>query len=163
MSDPEQREEPPPPAIPPQSRRSLSINSFQRVIDQRIADAESAGFFDNLPGAGKPLQLDDDALTPEEDRAAYRLLKNAGYSLPWIELRKTIEAEQSKLAAWIDRANRGWANTGPNQQQRLRDEYRQRLTEINRLITNYNLSAPPVVGQLPLLQPWRELRKLGPE
>jgi hypothetical protein len=31
--------------------------SFTSWIDQQIADAEKRGVFDNLPGAGKPLQL----------------------------------------------------------------------------------------------------------
>ncbi len=34
--------------------RSMSFNSW---IDQQIADAEKRGVFDNLPGAGKPLEL----------------------------------------------------------------------------------------------------------
>ena len=35
--------------------------SFTSWIDQQIADAERRGVFDNLPGAGKPLELKRDA------------------------------------------------------------------------------------------------------
>src|SRR5688572_33108412 len=49
------------------------------IAEQRIAEAIANGDFDDLPGAGKPLELDDDALIPEELRLAYRILKNAGY------------------------------------------------------------------------------------
>ena len=38
-----------------------------------------AGAFDDLPGAGKPLDLDDDRLVPEDVRIAYRILRNAGF------------------------------------------------------------------------------------
>ncbi|NMP29849.1 DUF1992 domain-containing protein [Rahnella sp. SAP-1] len=47
--------------------------------ERRILDAQSKGEFDNLPGAGAPLLLDDDSAVPEELRVAYRILKNAGY------------------------------------------------------------------------------------
>jgi hypothetical protein len=48
------------------------------LLDQ-LAEAVARGDFEALPGAGRPLELDDDALVPEELRVAYRILKNAGY------------------------------------------------------------------------------------
>jgi hypothetical protein len=55
---------------------------IDEIAEQRIRQAMERGEFDNLPGAGKPLKLDDDSLIPEELRAAYRLLKNAGFLPP---------------------------------------------------------------------------------
>ena len=49
------------------------------LAEQKIAEAIERGELDDLPGAGRPLDLDDDALVPEELRLAYRILKNAGY------------------------------------------------------------------------------------
>lgn len=46
--------------------------------ERHILDAQTKGEFDNLPGSGEPLTLDDDSLVPAELRAGYRLLKNAG-------------------------------------------------------------------------------------
>ena len=64
------------------------------LIDQwaerYIIDAQQKGELDNLPGSGKPLQLDDDSFVPPELRAGYRLLRNAGY-LP-VELQDRQEA-----------------------------------------------------------------------
>jgi DnaJ-like protein len=34
---------------------------------------------------GRPLELDDDGLIPEELRAAYRILKNAGFVAPEVQ------------------------------------------------------------------------------
>ena len=48
-------------------------------VEQRILQAIKYGEFDDLPGSGKPLDLEDDRLIPEELRLAYRILKNAGY------------------------------------------------------------------------------------
>ncbi|NDJ56121.1 DUF1992 domain-containing protein [Enterobacteriaceae bacterium 4M9] len=62
------------------------------IIDQwaerHIEDALRDGAFDNLPGCGEPLVLDDDSLIPVELRAGYRLLKNAGCLPPELETRK---------------------------------------------------------------------------
>ena len=55
---------------------------FDLIAEQKIAEAIARGELDNLPGAGRPLNLDDDALIPEELRLAYRILKNAGYVPP---------------------------------------------------------------------------------
>lgn len=50
------------------------------IAEQRILEAMERGEFDNLPGKGKPLDLEDDANVPEDLRMAYKLLKNAGYA-----------------------------------------------------------------------------------
>ena len=56
--------------------------ALEWIAERRIAEAVSQGELDNLPGAGRALELDDDALVPEELRMAHRILKNAGVPLP---------------------------------------------------------------------------------
>jgi hypothetical protein len=54
---------------------------FSMVIsEERIRKAYENGEFENLPGFGKPLQLEDLSGVPEELRMAYKMLKNAGFS-----------------------------------------------------------------------------------
>ena len=48
------------------------------LAERKIAEAVSRGEFDDLPGAGRPLDLQDDALVREDERLASRILKNAG-------------------------------------------------------------------------------------
>jgi hypothetical protein len=55
---------------------------FQRLAEQRIQEAQEEGAFEDLPGEGAPLDLDDDSMVPEELRTAYRMLKNAGHLPP---------------------------------------------------------------------------------
>ena len=51
------------------------------LAERRIEEAIARGEFDDLPGAGRPLDLDDeDPLLPEELRLAYRILRNADYA-----------------------------------------------------------------------------------
>ena len=45
------------------------------LAEQHIKAALEKGELSNLPGSGKPLQLDDDSHVPPELRAGYRLLK----------------------------------------------------------------------------------------
>lgn len=51
---------------------------FEILAEKKILEAASRGELDDLPGAGRPLDLEDDALVPEDLRMASRILKNAG-------------------------------------------------------------------------------------
>ena len=55
------------------------------LAEQKIAEAVSRGELEGLPGEGRPLELDDDKLIPEDLRLAYRILKNAGFVPPEVE------------------------------------------------------------------------------
>ena len=55
------------------------LRAIAIVAEQRIREAMDKGEFDNLPGRGRPLDLDGEANIPEELRMAWKLLKNAGY------------------------------------------------------------------------------------
>lgn len=67
------------------------------LAEKRIAEAVSRGDFDDLPGAGRPLELGDDSLIPEDLRLAYRILKNAGFVPPEVEAINEI-AELERMA-----------------------------------------------------------------
>jgi hypothetical protein len=69
---------------------------FDWVAEQKILEALARGELDDLPGAGRPLALDDDALVPQDLRLAYRILKNAGFVPPEVEARREI-AELERL------------------------------------------------------------------
>ena len=67
------------------------------IAERRIAEAISNGELDDLPGRGRALELDDDALVPADLRLAYRILKNAGFVPPEIETLNEI-AQLERLA-----------------------------------------------------------------
>jgi hypothetical protein len=141
--------------------KRVSLRTFESLIDQQVRAAEEAGQFKDLAGAGQPLNLDDDQHVPEEFRAGFRMLKNAGAAPPWIELQQTIRAEQAALAQWIEQTNRRWERLGPQQRATLGAEYGDKLRNLNKQISTFNLIAPPAVKQFPLLLIERELKKLG--
>lgn len=73
-------------------------SSLITVSSQNSEQARQEGQFDGLPGAGKLQQLDGANLVPEQLRAAYRLLKNAGYLPPELEARKEYLKLRNLLA-----------------------------------------------------------------
>ncbi len=83
---------------------------FDLIAEQRIAEAIARGELENLPGAGRPLDLGDDALVPEELRMVYRILRNAGFVPPEVEVLRdigelercieTLSAGEARNAAW---------------------------------------------------------------
>ena len=68
------------------------------IAEERIREAIRRGDFDDLPGKGKPLALEDDSHIPQDLRLAYKVLKNAGCLPPELELRKEIANTRMLLA-----------------------------------------------------------------
>lgn len=79
---------------------------IDEIAEQRIQQAMREGAFDRLPGAGRPLELDDDLHVPEELRTAYRLLRNAGYTPPEVTLRCEIRDVRALLNCALDAEER---------------------------------------------------------
>jgi NAD(P)H-dependent FMN reductase len=75
------------------------MNAIDLIAEDRIRQAIGRGEFQNLPGTGEPLALDDDLLVPAEVRVAYRVLKNAGFVPPAVALRKEISELESLVCA----------------------------------------------------------------
>lgn len=78
------------------------IPGFEKLIEQRINDAKRKGAFDNLPGAGKPLDLEENWNIHEDLRLAYKILKNADCIPPELEVRKEIKKTEDLLETMED-------------------------------------------------------------
>ena len=101
------------------------MEGFQKIIERRIQEAQSRGEFDNLPGRGKPLELEDDSHVPEELRLAYKILKNAGCLPPELQLKNEIRQMEDML------------NSIPDE----KEKYRQ-IKRINYKIVQLNMMRP---------------------
>ncbi len=102
---------------------SLSLAFIEQIAEERIRAAQEQGAFDDLPGRGKPLDLDDDAHVPPELKMAWRVLKNAGCLPPELEAEREINTALELLSAMDDEAQR----------------YRQ-MQRLNLLVTKLNES-----------------------
>jgi DnaJ homologue, subfamily C, member 28, conserved domain len=83
-----------------------AVPLFQRIAEQRILEAQRNGAFDNLPGKGKPLELEDLTWVPEELRIGYHVLKNAHVLPPEAELLKDIHTLEDLLKHIEDEGER---------------------------------------------------------
>lgn len=98
------------------------INGYQKIIEEKIKEAQERGEFDNLPGSGKPLDLEDESRIPEDLRLSHKVLKNANCLPPELELRNEIRAMADLLSGIPDEE----------------EKYRQ-IKRINLKITNLNM------------------------
>jgi hypothetical protein len=76
--------------------------SLEKLLDEQIGKAIAEGKFDNLKGAGKPLNLDDYFATPEDVRVGVTLLKNNDFLPAEVELLKEIGVLREKLKNCTD-------------------------------------------------------------
>jgi CRISPR/Cas system Type II protein with McrA/HNH and RuvC-like nuclease domain len=78
------------------------FSAYHQLVEEKIREAVQRGEFDNLPGSGEPLQLDDDSHLPDDLRIAYKILKNADCLPPELQLRKDIRQTEELLAGIQD-------------------------------------------------------------
>ena len=73
------------------------MDPMHELAEARIREAAERGEFDQLAGAGRPLELDDDRMVPAELRMAYRILKNANCLPPELDARREIREIEDLL------------------------------------------------------------------
>jgi hypothetical protein len=95
------------------------------VSEDRIKRAYKDGEFENLPGYGKPLQLDDLSAVPEELRMAYRLLKNSGYSPEENKLRQEVISIEDLIRKCEN----------PEEKEKLNQQLGQKLLKYNKIMS----------------------------
>jgi hypothetical protein len=71
--------------------------SFDKLVEEKIRAAMADGEFDNLPGKGKPLDLDAYFAAPEDMRLAFSMLKNAGFIPEQVDLLKEVDSLKAAL------------------------------------------------------------------
>jgi DnaJ homolog subfamily C member 28 len=133
--------------------------------DEQIRRAMQEGQFEELPGRGRPLQLDEDPFEDPDWRLAHHMLRSAGYSLPWIETRREIEAD---LAAHRLEIQRAWerlqsaavdSDLTSQRWDQAQVNFREAIAELNKRILSYNLEAPSMQLQLQPTNPDREIKR----
>ena len=82
------------------------LPGYEKIVEQRIKEAMEKGEFDNLPGKGRPIPLEDDSHVPEDLRLAYKVLKNADCLPPELLEKKEILQMEDMLAAIPDAKER---------------------------------------------------------
>jgi hypothetical protein len=82
------------------------MDFLHKIAENRILEALEGGLFDDLPGKGQPLRLEDDSHVPPELRMAYKILKMADCLPPELEVKKEIIRLQDLVASMPDEAEK---------------------------------------------------------
>jgi hypothetical protein len=77
---------------------------MNRIAETKIREAIARGEFDDLPGSGKPLRLEDLSRVPDHLRVAYKVLRNANVLPPELELRRQLAEIEDEIGAASDEA-----------------------------------------------------------
>lgn len=143
-----------------------------RGIDEIIQQAMREGAFDNLPGKGKPLELNENPYLDPEWQLAYHLLKQNGFAPQFVEQRQAIEMElataREALArtwAWRTRALKegkpaDWVEA---EWSRAKAKFEETIVKLNKNIKTYNLSIPTPSLFRKLIDVSKEIQNINAE
>jgi len=146
--------------------RSAKLRKIERDVERRIQDVQRAGELRGLTGEGTPLPADDDG--SPDSWAARRMMRNAGASPEWVDLRKEIESRTAKLRLRLH-AHRQWLHDRTRllaelpadrileathattvRDARVRGELEAAIGDVNAVVRRYDLIVPAAM-QLPLV------------
>jgi hypothetical protein len=91
--------------------------SFDRIVEALIQEAMARGEFENLPGAGKPIDLSDYFNTPEDVRVAQAMLKSADILPVEVELLQEILALKELILTTNDEGKKANYRKGLDEKQ----------------------------------------------
>ena len=152
--------------------------NWDRIIEQKIREAQEEGKFDNLSGKGRPLNLDENPFEDPAWQMANALLKEQGFRPDWLEddvmLREKLAQVRAALARTRDwraeqlaalgarddpeaRRQRAWV---ASEWERAVERFRENIAQINAGIANLNLKVPHERFQRMKLAVEDELRKI---
>jgi len=144
------------------------MDRWESLIDKKIREAIEACEFDNLAGAGQPIDLSENPYEDPDWRTAHRLLRNAGFAPSWIEERKDIDAELGAARIILARTSSILRNARGTRHEQSASErwtkaevqFRAAIAELNRRIDAWNLKTPALAFQRNRIDVEREIDRL---
>jgi DnaJ homolog subfamily C member 28 len=135
------------------------IVSFEQLIESQIQEAIEAGAFENLPGAGKPLQFTDQERLAGDNWLGYKVLQNGGMLPEWLGLAREIERDQEALdrvdahhaeIVSLAAGSGDWETAAPALRFALA-RYEEQARNLRRKQERYNYNAPGFRCQRPAI------------
>ena len=132
------------------------LSRWQRKVDQGVSEIIGDGDVSHLPGAGKPLPLEDPH-TPAELRAAYKIMADNNVAPDWIAAGKALDSDARQLEESLDSRARSYLRNAQAalargdmreharhemRWQRFCGDFRQRVAKHNRQVLTLNLKLP---------------------
>jgi hypothetical protein len=123
-------------------------------VEQKIQEAISSGAFDDLPGKGKPLELNDWTDVDPAMRLVFHLLQNAGMAPAWLEKQKEVRVEIMQVRSTLRRSLK---HPIDHIKRDAEQQFKAECERLNGIIQSVNLEAPAISLHLRLLNCEREL------
>ncbi|HLV35407.1 MAG TPA: DnaJ family domain-containing protein [Spirillospora sp.] len=150
---------------------------WKSIVDQILDEARASGKFDDLPGNGRPLRLDEDPYTPDDLKLAHKILKDHDLAPDWMLLGKDVDALCERLRSNMEKGLRAYqealadadrsATPFERRQRaeatwrRAKEAFHAAAARLNREILRYNLKVPSGIPQKPLFRVEQELERLA--
>ncbi|KAF5186008.1 Tetratricopeptide repeat (TPR)-like superfamily protein [Thalictrum thalictroides] len=131
-----------PPELRGQRNAVRSETDIVNVVEQRIWHSMEEGQFENLPGKGKPLNLDINPHADPAEDTLYRILSKNKCAPEWIELNKEI---RSSIAEWRLSLKKAHANKLDGKESKwseASEALKVQIRAINDKVFRYNLIVP---------------------
>jgi hypothetical protein len=132
------------------------MDRWQSLIDRQLNQAKQDGELSNLPGEGKPLNLEGDTFTPADKKIAYKIMLDNNIAPDWIALGQELDDRRAKLRGDLRRAATG----NDKVWQRAQNGFRVAAQRYNKELLSYNLKLPPGFNHKHQLDPEREIKQV---
>lgn len=152
-------------------RRRRGLGEWQSLINEQLDEAAARGAFDNLPGSGRPLRLNEHPNEPSDMRMANKLLKDNDLTPAWIGDRTALQGEIEALRAamqnqWTLKCARAGAlgadaEAQDNAWSRTLLRWEEQIADLNRRIADLNIVLPVWHMELHRLRLDEELDRIG--
>ncbi|KAL3326648.1 hypothetical protein AABB24_037373 [Solanum stoloniferum] len=112
------------------------------VVEQRIWHSMEEGQFENLPGKGKPLDLNTNPHADPAEDTLYRILSRNKCAPEWVELNKEI---RNRVVEWRSALKRAWTHRGSVDDSawiEASESLKLQIRDINNKVFRYNLIVP---------------------
>ena len=133
------------------------MKDWDNILARRLKEAIGDGDISRLPGAGKPLNLQDESHTPPDMRSAHKIMQDNGVIPDWIaegdrldQLETGLRQQIQERATRYSRERQIAAASGDSSRalrvekswQRYVEDYLERVERYNRDVLLHNLKLP---------------------
>ena len=121
-----------------------TMNFWHEIAREKIEEKLRSGEWDNLPGKGKPLQLEDDSDVPEHLRLANKVLRDANVTPPWIDELRELDEHRLQVLALRERAFAKARDIRSRNEEisPLLQQWQDAMLKFNKQVTAFEIKAP---------------------
>lgn len=139
------------------------LSKWETIVDERVRKIIGDGNMSGHPGAGQPLRLESDEHVPEDQRMAYKLMKQEDAVPAWMALSYTLRDKHEKISQRVVQYARDYVRRRHEallagsfvREQQVQDRWldacrrlREDVTRYNSELLDYNLQVPPRIPHM---------------